>query len=93
MEKEQVAFISSTEDNSSNRSSLLSHNPVHALGLDTRNAFDGLWSTDAKWHKMLRKDIKAHAKFNGRFEAEKLIKFHENPVKEKTEPSCGGIDC
>jgi hypothetical protein len=94
MEKDQVAFMSSTKDNSleSNQSTLC-YNPAPVQGLYTRNAFDGLWSTDASWHKMLRKDIKAYAKFDGLFEAEKLIMFHKNAVNERTIPSCGGIDC
>ena len=39
------------------------------------------------------KDINAHEMFSGIFEAEKTIKFHENPVPERDRPVCDGIDC
>jgi hypothetical protein len=31
--------------------------------------------------------------FTGTFEAEKTIKFHENPVPEREHAPCEGIDC
>jgi len=31
--------------------------------------------------------------FTGTFEAEKVLKFHENPVREKHRAPCEGIDC
>jgi len=92
IEKEQTVFISST-GNESKTEHLPYQNPVHTIGLDTKNTFNGTWSTDSKWHKMLSKNITAHEKFSGKFEAEKLIKFHENPVDEKEVASCSGIDC
>ena len=59
-----------------------------------KNSFNGTWGTDATWHRIFYKDIKAHELFSGTFEAEKLIKFHENPVPEKdNQPPCDGIDC
>ena len=58
--------------------------PSHLIGLETKNSFNGTWGTDAKWHKIFYKDIKAHEMFTGTFEAEKTIKFHENPVPERT---------
>jgi hypothetical protein len=68
--------------------------PSHLIGLETRNSFNGTWGTDAKWHKIFYKDIKAHEMFTGTFEAEKLIKFHENPVPESNiHTPCEGIDC
>jgi hypothetical protein len=67
--------------------------PSHLIGLETKNSFNGTWGTDAKWHKIFYKDIKAHEMFTGTFEAEKLIKFHENPVPEKIHEPCEGIDC
>jgi hypothetical protein len=67
--------------------------PTHLIGIDTKNSFNGTWGTDAKWHKIFYKDIKAHEMFTGTFEAEKLIKFHENPVPEKQEKPCNGVDC
>ncbi|MEI6102585.1 MAG: hypothetical protein WCP70_01435 [Methanothrix sp.] len=67
--------------------------PSHLIGLETKNSFNGTWGTDAKWHKIFYKDIKAHEMFTGTFEAEKLIKFHENPVPDKIQAPCDGIDC
>jgi hypothetical protein len=68
-------------------------NPAHLIGLETKNTFNGTWGTDAKWHKIFYKDIKAHEMFTGQFEAEKTIKFHENPVPENEHGPCEGIDC
>jgi len=70
----------------------MENNPAHLVGFDTRNTFNGTWGTDAKWHKIFYKDIKAHEMFTGKFETEKLLKFHEYPVKEVYSP-CAGIDC
>ena len=72
---------------------LMGNNPAHLIGLETKNTFNGTWGTDATWHKIFYKDIKAHEMFSGTFEAEKTIKFHENPVPEKTYVACDGIDC
>jgi hypothetical protein len=72
---------------------LMGNNPAHVIGMDTKNSFNGTWGTDATWHKIFYKDIKAHEMFSGVFEAEKLIKFHENPVPEKEKVPCDGIDC
>jgi hypothetical protein len=67
--------------------------PSHLIGIETRNTFNGTWGTDAKWHKIFYKDINAHEMFTGTFEAEKTIKFHENPVPDKIHAPCEGIDC
>ncbi|HPS90856.1 MAG TPA: hypothetical protein PKV33_01755 [Methanothrix sp.] len=67
--------------------------PSHLIGMETKTSFNGTWGTDAKWHKIFYKDIKAHEMFTGTFEAEKTIKFHENPVPDKIRPPCDGIDC
>jgi len=67
--------------------------PTHLIGIDTKTSFNGTWGTDAKWHKIFYKDIKAHEMFTGTFEAEKQIKFHENPVPEKENRPCEGVDC
>ncbi|VVB73101.1 Uncharacterised protein [uncultured archaeon] len=67
--------------------------PSHLIGMETKNSFNGTWGTDAKWHKIFYKDIKAHEMFTGTFEAEKTIKFHENPVPDKIHAPCEGIDC
>jgi hypothetical protein len=67
--------------------------PSHLIGMETKTSFNGTWGTDAKWHKIFYKDIKAHEMFTGTFEAEKTIKFHENPVPENIQAPCEGIDC
>ncbi len=67
--------------------------PSHLIGIETKNTFNGTWGTDATWHKIFYKDIKAHEMFTGKFEAEKTIKFHENPVPERVPVPCEGIDC
>jgi len=72
---------------------LMGNNPAHLIGLETKNSFNGTWGTDATMHKIFYKDIKAHEMFSGTFEAEKTIKFHENPVPEKDRAVCDGIDC
>jgi hypothetical protein len=72
---------------------LMGSNPAHLVGIETKNTFNGTWGTDATWHKIFYKDIKAHEMFTGTFEAEKTIKFHENPVPEKERMACDGIDC
>ena len=72
---------------------LMGNNPAHLVGIETKNTFNGTWGTDATWHKIFYKDIKAHEMFTGTFEAEKTIKFHENPVPEKERLACDGIDC
>jgi hypothetical protein len=68
-------------------------NPAHLIGLNTQTTFNGTWGTDASWHKIFYKDIKAHEMFSGKFEADKLLKFHESPVPEKLTAPCDGIDC
>jgi hypothetical protein len=92
IERSQMAFAASTKDKSANNN-LQSTNPVHTMGIDTKNSFDGTWSTSSAWHEMLSKDIKTHEEFEGIFGVEKLIKFHEDPVPEQTEPACLGVDC
>jgi len=76
---------------------LMGNNPAHLIGFETKNTFNGTWGTDASWHKIFYKDIKAHELFSGTFEAEKTIKFHENPVPENEGAGafgkCAGIDC
>jgi hypothetical protein len=67
--------------------------PSHVIGIETKNSFNGTWGTDATWHKIFYKDIKAHEMFTGQFEAEKTIKFHENPVPDRIHVPCEGIDC
>ncbi len=68
-------------------------NPAYLLGLQVKNTFNGTWGTDASWHKIFYKNIKAHEMFSGNFEIEKQIKFHQYPGKDKREMACNGIDC
>lgn len=68
--------------------------PAHIIGIDTKNSFNGTWGVDAKWHKIFYKDIKLHEQFTGTFEAEKMVKFHENPVPEEDNGNpCQDVDC
>ena len=71
---------------------LLKASPVQTVGIETRNAFNGTWQTDAHMHKMFSKDLKFHEAFTGKFDVEKRLVFHENPGEEKVPPGCG-IDC
>jgi hypothetical protein len=83
-----------TEPSVTNPNEVPANDPVHLIGIDTKNSFNGTWGVDAKWHKIFYKDIKLHEMFTGAFEAEKLVKFHENPVPEKEENNpCANIDC
>jgi hypothetical protein len=72
---------------------LLKTSPVHTVGIQTKNSFNGTWQTDARMHKMFSKDLKVHESFTGKFEVEKMIKFRESPVEEKRQSGCDGIDC
>jgi hypothetical protein len=98
MEKDQKTFFAST-DPSSNEvdpdkiNQLRNTSSTHLVAIKTKNSFNGTWETDSRLHKILYKDIKAHELFTGTFEAEKTIKFHENPVPEKKHRGCEGIDC
>lgn len=98
MEKDQKTFFASTDPASNevdlNKSNQLRNaSSTHLVAIKTKNSFNGTWETDSRLHKILYKDIKAHELFNGTFEAEKTIKFHENPVPEKKHSGCEGIDC
>lgn len=92
MERDQTTFVASTKDKNETNT-IHANNPVHLMGIDTKNSFDGAWGTVSTWHQMLSKDIKAHETLKGTFDIEKLIKFHESPVPEKEVPACKGIDC
>lgn len=72
---------------------MLKASPVHTVGLQTRNSFNGTWQTDARMHKMFSKDLKVHESFTGKFEVEKMIKFRESPKDEKKQSGCENIDC
>jgi uncharacterized repeat protein (TIGR01451 family) len=97
MEKDQQTFFASTDPTSNevdqNKSNQLRNaSSTHLVALETKNSFNGTWGTDASWHKIFYKDINAHEMFTGAFEADKLIKFHKNPVPEKEHNECEGID-
>lgn len=80
-------------NNEGNVSKLMGNDPAHLIGIDTKSSFNGTWGVDATWHKIFYKDIKLHQAFSGKFEVEKLIKFHEYPVPEIVDKPCKGIDC
>jgi hypothetical protein len=98
MDREGSTFFASTnpasylKDPAAIREAL-ARSPVHTVGIQTKNAFNGTWETNARMHKMFSKDVKVHESFTGRFEVEKLLKFHESPVAEPSRQGCGGIDC
>jgi len=98
MEKDQQTFFASTDPTSNEvekdkSDQLRNASSTHLVALETKNTFNGTWGTDATWHKIFYKDVNAHEMFTGTFEAEKLIKFHENPVPEEEHNACRGIDC
>lgn len=98
MEREGGSYFASTNPASYTTDpkqieEMLAHSPVHTVAMQTKNAFNGTWQTDARMHKMFSKDLKVHESFTGRFEVEKMIKFRESPVEEKKQSGCDGIDC
>ncbi len=98
MEREGSTYFASTNPASYMKdpkeiAEMLKAAPVHTVAVQTRNAFNGTWQTDASMHKLLSKDVKVHESFSGRFEVEKMLKFHENPAPEKPDRGCDGIDC
>ncbi len=88
-----IGSLASAGRNQDAVADLMGNNPAHLVGIETKNSFNGTWGTDATWHKIFYKDIKAHEMFTGTFEAEKTLKFHENPVPERQRAPCEGIDC
>ena len=72
---------------------MLAVSPVHEVGIETKNAFNGTWQTDARMHKMFSKDVKVHESFTGKFDVEKRLVFREKPKPEKRQVGCDGIDC
>lgn len=98
MDREGSSYFASTDPASymsdpEKIAEVLARSPVHTVGIDTRNAFNGTWQTDARMHKLLSRDVRVHEAFTGRFEVEKTLKFHESPVKETQRAGCEGIDC
>jgi hypothetical protein len=98
MEKEHTSFFASTDpttntNNSAEAKMLKNLTPVHLVGIDAKNSFNGSWGTESRWHKILKKDIYDRQFLAGTFATNKLIKFHENPVSMPAEDLCEGIDC
>ena len=98
MEREGSSYFASTNPASymtdpRKIEEMLKASPVHTVGLQTKNSFNGTWQTDARMHKMFSKDLKVHESFTGKFEVEKMIKFRESPVQEKKQSGCESIDC
>lgn len=98
MEREGSSFFASTNPASymtdpKKIAEMLKASPVHTVGMDTKNSFNGTWQTDARMHKMFSKDLKVHEAFTGKFDVEKRLVFRENPVEEKKQSGCDSIDC
>jgi len=98
MEREGSSFFASTNPASymtdpNKIAEMLKASPVHTVGMDTKNSFNGTWQTDARMHKMFSKDLKVHEAFTGKFDVEKRLVFRENPVEEKKQSGCDSIDC
>jgi hypothetical protein len=98
MEREGSSFFASTDPASymtdpKKIAEMLKASPVHTVGMDTKNSFNGTWQTDARMHKMFSKDLKVHESFTGKFDVEKRLVFRENPAEEKKQSGCDSIDC
>jgi hypothetical protein len=98
LEKKQTSFFASTDPNTHTTNAteaaiLKKESPVHLVGIDTKNSFNGTWGTGSVWHEMFKKDFRDHQLLTGIFETEKLIKFHKKPVFMPHEDVCEGIDC
>ncbi len=98
MDREGTTFFASTNPASYIKdprkiAELLRVSPVHTVGISTRNAFNGTWETNSRMHKFLSKDVKSHERFSGKFEVEKLLRFHEDPATEPEGLGCEGLDC
>jgi len=98
MEREGTTFFASTMPDGNDSlpqtlEELRQASPVHIVGIDVTNSFNGTWETNAHWHKILQKDIKDHQMFSGQFEVKKLLKFHESPVPDLPDIRCWGVDC
>jgi hypothetical protein len=88
-----IGRLKSAGRNTSKVADIMGDNPAYLIAMEIDNSFNGTWGTDANWHRIFFKDIKAHQVFTGKFEAEKTIKFHESPVPERSNAPCEGIDC
>ena len=52
IERDQTTFVTSTKDENE------TDNPVHLMGIDTKNSFEGTWGTVSTWYEMFSKDIR-----------------------------------
>lgn len=98
MEMDQQTFFASTDPAShitdqDTTAQLKNISATHLLRFETKNRFSGTWGTDTRWHKIFYKDIIGSQMFTGKFEAEKTIRFHEDPTPEQIHVACEGIDC
>ena len=98
IERESSGFLATTDvtsgsNNSTEAAALKLKSPAMLVGIDTKNAFNGTWGTDSSWHEIFQKNILAHQRFTGKFEADKLIKLHEKVAPGKEKRGCDGIDC
>jgi hypothetical protein len=82
MEKSQTVFFGSTDKATS----------PYTVGMDLSSSFKGSMETDSKMRKMFSEDIKSRQLFSGKFNLEKIIKFHENATEAQPKIGCG-IDC
>ena len=82
MEKSQTVFFGSTDNATS----------PYTVGMDLSSSFKGSMETDSKMHKMFSEDIKSRQLFSGKFNLEKIVKFHENATEAQPKIGCG-IDC
>jgi hypothetical protein len=72
---------------------LTGNNATHSLGIETKNSFNGAWGNRRYLDRIFYKDIKAREDVHRKIRGRKTIKFHDNPVPEKSEATCAGIDC
>ena len=98
MERESSGFLATTDvttgfKNGTEAAALKLKSPAMLVGIDTKNAFNGTWGTDSSWREIFQKNILAHQRFTGKFEADKLIKLHEKVAPGKERRGCDGIDC
>lgn len=98
IERESSGFLATTDvtsgfKNGTEAAALKLKSPAMLVGIDTKNAFNGTWGTDSSWHEIFQKNILAHQRFTGTFEADKLIKLHEKVAPGKERRGCDGIDC
>lgn len=98
IDKKQKSFFASTDpttlvENFTKSKMLIEETPVHLVGMDTENSFNGSWGTESRWHQLLKKDVQNRQSFTGSFDTEKSIKFHEEPVQIGNDNQCEGLDC